>query len=99
MDNETLLVIHNRDANRFEMAIEDQQAVVNYRMVGEDTYNLYYAGVPPEFEGRGYGGRLVQGALEQIKAEGKRFIPTCPFIAVYVRRHPNYKKFMARENL
>lgn len=96
MDNETLEVIHNREANRFEMAIEDQQAVVNYRMIGTDTYNLIYAGVPPEFEGRGYGGRLVKGALEQIKAEGKRFIPTCPFIAVYVRRHPEYADFIAR---
>lgn len=96
MDNETLQVIHNRDANRFEMAIGDKQGVVNYRMVGDDTYNLFYAGVPPELEGRGYGGRLVHGALEQIKAEGKRFIPTCPFIAAYVRRHPEYAEFVAR---
>lgn len=96
MEKENLQVIHNREASRFELAIEDKQAVVNYRMVSEDTYNLYYAGVPAEFEGRGYGGRLVQGALEQIKAERKKFIPTCPFIAVYVRRHPEYEEFVAK---
>ncbi len=96
MDKETLQVIHNREASRFEMAIEDQQAVINYRMAGAKIYNLYHAGVPAEFEGRGYGGCLVQGALEQIKAEGKKFIPTCPFIAVYVRRHPEYEEFIAR---
>jgi predicted GNAT family acetyltransferase len=96
MDKETLQVIHNRAANRFEMAIADQQAVVNYRMVGDETYNLYYAGVPSEFEGRGFGNRLVQGALEHIKAEGKTFIPTCPFIAAFVRRHPKYEDFIAK---
>ncbi len=96
MDKETLQVIHNREASRFEMAIEDQQAVVNYRMAGTETYNLYHAGVPAEFEGRGFGRRLVQGALEHIKAEGKKFIPTCPFIALYVRRHPEYEAFVAR---
>jgi uncharacterized protein len=96
MDKETLQVIHNPAANRFEMAIEEQLAVVNYRMVGDDTYNLYYAGVPPEWEGRGFGSHLIKGALDQIKAEGKKFIPTCPFIAAYVRRHPEYLEFATR---
>jgi hypothetical protein len=95
MDNETMQVIHNRAVNRFEMAIADQHAVVNYQMVGADIYNLYYAGVPAELEGRGFGSCLVQGTLEQIKAEGKRFIPTCPFIAAFVRRHPEYQDFVA----
>ncbi len=96
MEKEHLQVLHNPAASRFEMAIEDKQAVVNYRKRGEDTYNLYHAEVPPEFEGRGFGGHLVKGALEQIKAEGKRFIPTCPFIAAFVRRHPEYQAFVAR---
>ena len=89
-----LQVIHNPIASRFEMAIEGKQAVVNYRMVSADTYDLYYAGVPAELEGRGFGGHLVKGALDQIKAEGKKFIPTCPFIAAYLRRHPEYQDFV-----
>lgn len=96
MEKDAFVVVHNPAASRFEMAIEEEQAVVNYRLVGDDTYNLYYAGVPPQFEGRGFGSRLIQGALEQIKAEGKKFIPTCPFIAAYVRRHPEYQEFATR---
>lgn len=96
MDQENLQVVHNAAASRFEMDIQGKKALINYQKKGEDTYNLYHAEVPPEFEGRGFGSRLVKGALEQIKADGKRFIPTCPFIVAYVRRHPEYQAFIAR---
>jgi predicted GNAT family acetyltransferase len=95
MDTENLQVVHNAAASRFEMDIQGKKALINYQKRGEDTYNLYHAEVPPEFEGRGYGSHLVQSALEQIKAEGKKFIPMCPFIAAFVRRHPEYKEFVA----
>lgn len=93
---ENLQVIHNAAASRFEMDIQGKKALINYQKRGEDTYNLYHAEVPPEFEGRGYGSHLVKGALEQIKAEGKKFIPMCPFIAAFVRRHPEYQEFAVR---
>lgn len=96
MDKENLQVVHNAVANRFEMDIEGKKALVNYQKRGADTYNLYHAEVPPEFEGRGFGSLLVKGVLEQIKTDGKLFIPTCPFIAAYVRRHPEYQEFLAR---
>lgn len=96
MNEEKFVVIHNTAVGRFEMDIEGKKALVNYQKRGEDTYNLYHAEVPPEFEGRGYGSRLVKGTLDQIKAEGKKFIPMCPFIAAYVRRHPEYQEFATR---
>ncbi|MFN7928495.1 MAG: GNAT family N-acetyltransferase [Blastocatellia bacterium] len=96
MDKENLQVVHNAAASRFEMELQGKQAVINYQKRGEDIYNLYHAEVPPEFEGHGYGSQLVKGALEQIKAEGKQFIPMCPFIAAYVRRHPEYQEFATR---
>lgn len=96
MDKDNLQVIHNAAASRFEMDIQGKKALVNYQKRGEDIYNLYHAEVPPEFEGRGFGGHLVKGALDQIKAEGKTFIPTCPFIAAFVRRHPEYQDFATR---
>ena len=93
---ENLQVIHNAAASRFEMDIQGKKALIAYQKQGEDTYNLYHAEVPPEFEGRGYGSQLVKGALEQIKAEGKQFIPTCPFVAAYLYRHPEYQEFATR---
>jgi uncharacterized protein len=96
MSQENSSVIHNVAANRFELDVEGQTALIDYRKRGEDIYVLYHTEVPAEFEGRGIGSRLVKGALEQIKAEGKRFVPTCSFIVAYVRRHPEYESFVAR---
>lgn len=95
-DKETLRVVHNPAENRFEMKIENHLAIVNYRQREDGVYNLYHAGVPPELEGRGYGSQLVKGTLDLIRGEGKEFIPTCPFIAAYVRRHPEYQEFATR---
>lgn len=96
MGKENLQVIHNPAANRFEMEVEGHIAVVNYRKNDDGVYNLYYAGVPPELEGKGYGSQLVKGTLEQLKTDGIKFIATCPFIVAYLRRHPEYQEFSAR---
>ena len=41
-------------------------------------------------EGRGFGTRLVRGALENARREGLHVLPLCPFVAAIVRRHPEY---------
>jgi uncharacterized protein len=92
---ENLEVIHNHAAQRFEISLDGHTALIDYRKRGDDIYILTHTEVPPEFEGKGIGGRLVKGALEQIKAEGKQFVPMCSFIATYVRRHPEYEEFVA----
>jgi predicted GNAT family acetyltransferase len=44
--------------------------------------------VDPAYEGQGYGSRLAREALEDAKRQGLQVIPMCPFIAAYIRRHP-----------
>jgi predicted GNAT family acetyltransferase len=46
-------------------------------------------------EGQGLGGTLVHEVLDQIRASGKTVIPTCPFTAAYIRRHPEYVDLVA----
>jgi uncharacterized protein len=95
MTHETSAVIHNAAAAQFELDVEGQTALIAYRKRGDDVYVLYHTEVPPEFEGRGIGSRLVKGALEQIKTDGKRIVPTCSFIVAYLRRHPEYEALIA----
>lgn len=51
---------------------------------------LVHTDVPPELEGRGVGGRLVQGVLETARERGTKIFPACPFVHAYIRRHPEY---------
>lgn len=71
------------------------ELVVDGAVAGEIRYRLEpgviildHTVVAPEFEGRGLGGRLVAGALEDIRARGLRPVPVCSFVAWYLRRHP-----------
>jgi hypothetical protein len=93
---DSLQVLHNTDAHRFEISLDGHTALIDYRKRGDDIYVLLHTEVPPEFAGKGIGGRLVKGALEQIKAEGKQFVPLCSFIGAYVRRHPEYEEFVVK---
>ncbi len=46
--------------------------------------------VDSEWEGKGVGGALVQGALDHVRTLGLSVLPVCPFVQEWVRRHPQY---------
>lgn len=46
--------------------------------------------VDSAYEGQGLGSRLARFVLEDAVAQGKRIVPICPFIAVYLKRHREY---------
>ena len=58
---------------------------------------LAHTEVAPSAEGRGIGSRLVAGALDDIRARGQRVVPLCPFVAAYLRRHPEQSDLVARD--
>jgi predicted GNAT family acetyltransferase len=41
-------------------------------------------------EGQGHGSRLVSAVLEDLRGRGITVIPTCPFAAAFISRHPEY---------
>jgi predicted GNAT family acetyltransferase len=79
----------NPAANRFEVEVEELVALIDYRRAGQTLY-LIHTEVPDALEGRGVGSMLVRYALEQIAARGEALVPLCPFVAGYLRRHPEY---------
>jgi uncharacterized protein len=73
------------------------EARVDGRLAGEIRYRtepgvivLVHTDVAPSAEGHGVGSRLVVGALTDIRARGLRVVPVCPFVAAYLRRHPEW---------
>jgi uncharacterized protein len=51
---------------------------------------LVHTEVADEFEGQGVGGRLVAGALDNVRERGLSVTPLCRFAAGYIERHPEY---------
>ena len=93
METNNLTVNHNREERRFEIAIDDQIAFVEYTDDG-DVVTMTHTEVPPDFEGQGVGSKLVKDALEAVKADGKKVNPACPFVAAYIKRHSEYESLV-----
>ncbi|MBL1069023.1 GNAT family N-acetyltransferase [Streptomyces sp. 7-21] len=51
--------------------------------------------VPEESRGQGVAAELARAALEDARHRGLRVRPTCPFVAGYVERHPEYRPLLA----
>jgi hypothetical protein len=51
--------------------------------------------VDPSRRGQGLAGKLVGHALRETRAEGLKVDPVCPYVAAFIRRHPEYRELLA----
>ena len=61
--------------------------VLDYRQEGSAVY-MHHVGVPPEVQGRGVAGELTRTAVAWARAEGLEVVARCPYVAAWMRRHP-----------
>ena len=87
--DEQIEVRDNRDAGRFETDVDGKTAVLDYRLL-DGRLRLVHTGVPPSLEGRGIGTRLARFALDVARERDLDVLPDCPFVASFIRRHPEY---------
>jgi uncharacterized protein len=73
------------------------EAVADGELLGEIRYRtepglvvLVHTEVAPSAEGAGVGSHLVEAALDDIRARSLQVVPLFPFVAAYIRRHPDY---------
>jgi predicted GNAT family acetyltransferase len=54
-----------------------------------DTLVLVHTEVLPQFEGQGIGSALIRATLDDVRRHGGTVAPLCPFVAAYLRKHPD----------
>ena len=86
-------IIDNKAHHRFELVVEGHLAAAYYEVEG-NIITFVHTEVPPELGGKGVGGRLVQGALDQVRAAGMKVIAECPFVKAWIGKHPEYKDLL-----
>jgi uncharacterized protein len=86
-------VINNKPHHRFELEVEGHTAEAYYRLDGQ-VITFVHTEVPPELGGKGVGSKLVQGALDQVRAEGLKVIAECPFVKGWIGKHPDYQNLL-----
>lgn len=80
-------VVDNVKAQRFELNVDGQLAVLVYDRTAE-SLALVHTEVPEQLRGHHIGERLVAAALDSARAAGLRIVAVCPFVREYLRRHP-----------
>jgi predicted GNAT family acetyltransferase len=76
---------------RYEIEADGEVAGFLMYRVEDGVLELVHTDVDPKWEGKGVGAALVQGALDDVRARGLKVRPYCPFVAAYIRRHPEYE--------
>ena len=91
----TVVVTHNAARQRFEATVEGQLCVADYQLRGKVMW-MTHTGVPPAVGGRGIAAELVRVALAWAEENGYTVEPSCSYVDVYMRRHPETEKLRAR---
>ncbi len=74
--------------NRFELRLQEGVAYVEYLQNKQGIMFLTHTEVPQSLEGNGVGSALIKKVLDHVRAMDVKMAPLCPFIAAYLKRHP-----------
>jgi len=79
----------NKAQSRFELDVEGGTAFANYRLTPSAVI-ITHTETPWALRGRGIASTLIEGALELIRADGRKVIAGCGFVVDFLREHPEY---------
>jgi predicted GNAT family acetyltransferase len=88
-------VINNKDRSRFEVSLDGEFAFVDYRWHKKDLA-IMHTEVPKAYEGKGIAATMVKHVLEYAKKEDLKILVYCPYTAMYIERHPEYKDLVVK---
>jgi predicted GNAT family acetyltransferase len=87
-NDQTLQVVRNDERSRYEGRVGDVlTTVIDFRRDG-DVLAVTHTGTEPDWRGRGLAGETTRLALADVRAQGLRVQPWCPFTADYFDAHP-----------
>ncbi|MBQ1115990.1 GNAT family N-acetyltransferase [Streptomyces sp. C3-3] len=86
-------VVDHLEKSRYEIFAGDDGTEIagfaEYRL-SEGALAFIHTETEPRFAGRGLGGLLARGALDDARARGLHVLPYCPFIRGWIGKHPEY---------
>lgn len=84
-------VTNNVESQRFEIHENEAVAFLRYRYYKKDIA-LVHTEVPSSMGGKGVASALAEFAFGFAKNEGRAVMVYCPFVAAYVKRHPEVRQ-------
>jgi hypothetical protein len=97
MDIEQTTVVDVPDQHRYEIRSGDQRLGLATYELRDGAVVFLHTETEPAVQGQGVGGRLAQGALDDVRRRGLSAVPRCSFIAGWIDDHPEYADLVAHD--
>ena len=69
-----------------------------YYIEEEKVYEFDHTFVDPSLRGQGIAGTLVEKAIAEVKGQGGKILPTCPYVKTWFARHKEEEGILYREH-
>ena len=83
-------VTDHPEADRYELHDGDTLIGVAAYHLRDGALVFTHTEVSDDYEGQGAGSQLAREALDDARRRGLRVVARCPFIASWIKRHPDY---------
>ena len=88
-------LIDNEEKKQYQFQIDGLTPKLEYIKVQDKIY-LTHTEVPKELEGKGIGSALIGQVLQDIEQKELTLVPLCPFVAMYIKKHPEWRKLVLK---
>jgi Predicted acetyltransferase len=92
--DEVVATTDQPDRRRYELTVDGQLAGFVTYAIHEGRITLIHTEVEAAYSGRHLGDRLAGDVLDDARRRGLRVRPLCPFVASYIRSHPEYESLV-----
>lgn len=80
---------------KFELARDGAVAYLEYNLAGK-ILQLIHTEVPASLRGKGIASELAQSAFEWARENNLKIDVVCPYVAAYVKKHPEYSGLLLK---
>ena len=90
---EQYTVVNNEAESQLQIDAGGLRAYLVYRFYKDDIAFMHTF-VPKPLEGKGIGAALAKAAFAYAESLHKPVMVYCPYVSVFIQRHPEYKRFV-----
>ncbi|WP_295629676.1 GNAT family N-acetyltransferase [uncultured Corynebacterium sp.] len=86
---------HDEAGHRYVIVVDGKEAGFAAYEPVEGALNFNHTVVDPAFRGQGLSKPLIQAALDDVRLNGGKIIPTCSAVEGFISKNPDYGDLVA----
>ena len=91
---EKLTVQHNPEDQEFTTELNGHSGELAYSLPNDQAIDFSHTYVDEPIRGQGVADQLIQTGLQYADENKLQVIASCPAVAAYIRRHPEYQHLL-----